>query len=109
MTANVLWNFPGVITPGQYDRLLLQQTGPTTPYNSVTLQQILSAGFDASLGKLSATGRAMLQGGVVVQSGATSSRPASPVTGQHYLDTTLSQPIWYIAGTGWVNAAGVVV
>lgn len=46
-----------------------------------------------------------------IASGPTSSRPASPTTVAItlYFDTTLGQPIWYLPGTGWVNAAGAVV
>ena len=37
--------------------------------------------------------------------GATGARPASPVTGQAYFDTTLGLPVFY-SGTTWVNATG---
>jgi len=43
--------------------------------------------------------------------GPTSSRPAAPVNGTQYLDTTLGQPIVALstAHSGWINAAGVSV
>lgn len=47
-------------------------------------------------------------GAVVVQSGITSARPASPVIGQIYLDTTLGYLISY-NGTNWVNMTGATV
>ena len=45
------------------------------------------------------------------KSGPTAGRPASPVNGQMYLDTTLGVPVWALSGTttGWVNANGVSV
>lgn len=45
-----------------------------------------------------------------VQNGNTAGRPASPITGQIYFDTTLSpaKPIWY-NGTAWVDATGTAV
>lgn len=44
----------------------------------------------------------------VTQTGATAARPASPVTGQMFYDTTLSKPIWY-SGSAWKDAAGTTV
>ena len=44
-------------------------------------------------------------GAVALVAGDTPSRPAAPVTGTMYFDTTLGQPIWY-DGTGWVDATG---
>ena len=46
--------------------------------------------------------------GVVWQNGSSAGRPAAPVTGQRYFDTTLGKPIWY-NGTNWVDAQGTVV
>lgn len=40
--------------------------------------------------------------------GTTAQRPAQPVVGQRYYDTTLGIPIWY-NGTVWKNAAGTTV
>lgn len=45
---------------------------------------------------------------VVWETGATGSRPAGPVTGQRFFDTTLGIPIWF-DGTNWVDANGVIV
>jgi hypothetical protein len=44
----------------------------------------------------------------VIESGATGSRPASPVTGETYFDTTLGKPIWW-SGSQWVDATGTGV
>lgn len=44
----------------------------------------------------------------VVPSGATGSRPSTPVTGSHFFDTTLGIPIWY-DGVNWVDATGGTV
>lgn len=44
----------------------------------------------------------------VWESGVTGTRPASPVTGTTYFDTTLGQPIWY-DGAAWVDATGAAV
>lgn len=50
---------------------------------------------------------------IVVQSGNTASRPAGPVVGQTYFDTTLAagngKPIWWSSSGGgqWVDAAGL--
>ena len=41
--------------------------------------------------------------------GATSERPARPVTGQMYYDTTLGKPIWRHASGVWKDAGGTVV
>lgn len=40
--------------------------------------------------------------------GATGSRPAAPVAGAQWYDTTLSKPIWY-DGAAWRDAAGTAV
>lgn len=40
-----------------------------------------------------------------VNSGATGSRPANPVTGEAFFDTTLGQPVWW-DGSDWVDATG---
>lgn len=47
----------------------------------------------------------------ITPNGATSQRPASPLIGQIYLDTTLGQPIWCLSlsPTVWINAAGAQV
>lgn len=42
---------------------------------------------------------------VVWENGPTASRPAAPVTGQRYFDTTLKKPIWW-DGTRWIDAMG---
>jgi hypothetical protein len=44
----------------------------------------------------------------VLHSGATGSRPSSPVVAECWYDTTLLIPIWY-NGTNWTNAVGAVV
>lgn len=41
-------------------------------------------------------------------SGSTSTRPAAPVVGVSYFDTTLGKPIWW-TGTAWVDATGTAV
>jgi hypothetical protein len=41
-----------------------------------------------------------------VLSDTTAARPASPVLGQMYFDTTLGEPLWY-NGSNWVLATGV--
>ncbi|OYR68159.1 hypothetical protein [Halorubrum ezzemoulense] len=45
---------------------------------------------------------------VVWESGPTTERPSSPVTGQRYFDTDLGQPIWF-DGSDWVDAQGNTV
>ena len=40
--------------------------------------------------------------------GATASRPASPIIGEFYKDTTLGIPIWW-DGTNWINHLGTTV
>lgn len=42
------------------------------------------------------------------ENGATAGRPASPVTGQQFYDTTLNKPIWW-SGANWRDAAGAIV
>lgn len=42
------------------------------------------------------------------ESGATGSRPGSPVTAQTYFDTTLGIPIWF-DGSNWIDATGTTV
>ena len=45
-----------------------------------------------------------------ILSGTTALRPVGVITGTQYFDTTLGQPVWYLAGgTNWVNAAGAHV
>jgi Right handed beta helix region len=44
----------------------------------------------------------------VLESGTTANRPASPVLGQEYFDTTIKKPIWF-NGTNWQDAAGNIV
>lgn len=44
----------------------------------------------------------------VWQNGNTAGRPATPVLGEVYFDTTLGIPIWYNS-TDWVDATGTVV
>lgn len=50
---------------------------------------------------------------IVVENGATGSRPSTPVVGQMYFDTTLAagngKPIWWSPSGGgqWVDAAGI--
>ena len=44
----------------------------------------------------------------IIPNGTTASRPASPVRGQTYFDTTIGTAIWY-NGTTWVNALGAPV
>lgn len=44
----------------------------------------------------------------VANSGTTANRPAVPVTGQMYFDTTLGRPVWY-NGAAWVDATGAPV
>ena len=44
----------------------------------------------------------------LITSGVTGDRPASPVVGFNYFDTTITKPIWY-DGTGWVDATGTTV
>ena len=41
--------------------------------------------------------------------GTTGERPARPVTGQMYYDTTLGKPIWRHASGVWKDAGGTVV
>ena len=41
----------------------------------------------------------------VAPSGATLSRPAAPVTGSMFFDTTIGKPVWW-TGAGWVDASG---
>lgn len=43
-----------------------------------------------------------------VPPGPTSSRPANPLQGFHYYDSTLGKPIWY-TGSAWVDATGTTV
>lgn len=49
---------------------------------------------------------------IVIENGNTGSRPATPVVGQTYFDTSLAagagKPIWY-NGTHWVDATGATV
>jgi hypothetical protein len=40
--------------------------------------------------------------------GTTLQRPATPIMGQYYFDTTLVIPIWW-NGTNWTNSAGAPV
>ncbi len=42
-------------------------------------------------------------------SGPTTQRPAKPVTGQMYYDTTLGKPIWRHATGVWKDAGGTAV
>ena len=42
-------------------------------------------------------------------SGPSAERPARPVTGQMYYDTTLGKPIWRHASGVWKDAAGTAV
>lgn len=42
------------------------------------------------------------------ENGTTTTRPASPLKGQMYFDTTIAKPIWY-NGTKWVDATGTAV
>lgn len=44
---------------------------------------------------------------LVITRGSTAERPASPVNGMHYYDTTINKPIWYHGA--WVDATGTVV
>jgi hypothetical protein len=44
----------------------------------------------------------------VYRAGATADRPASPVTGQMFFDTTLGTPIWW-NGSNWIDASGTTV
>jgi hypothetical protein len=49
---------------------------------------------------------------VVWESGTTAQRPANPVVGQRYFDTTLGKPIWCKVGgptPTWVDATGATV
>lgn len=42
--------------------------------------------------------------------GTTAQRPTEGLyTGVMYLDTTLGKPIWYLEGTGWIDATGSTV
>ena len=41
----------------------------------------------------------------VTANGLTADRPATPITGQFYFDTTLGFPVWW-DGADWVNASG---
>ena len=44
------------------------------------------------------------------ESGTTANRPTKNLfPGRPYFDTTLGTPIWFKAGTTWVNASGVAV
>lgn len=43
----------------------------------------------------------------IIESGATGARPASPVLGETFFDTTINKPIWY-NGTNWVDATGTI-
>ena len=45
----------------------------------------------------------------VFPTGDSSSRTPYETNGQMYLDTTISKPIWYITGTGWIDATGATV
>jgi hypothetical protein len=44
----------------------------------------------------------------VIESGTTAARPASPRTGETYLDLDINKPIWY-NGTNWIDATGTTV
>lgn len=83
--AGPIYSYPLTNAPDDYARLLIQPTGITTPYQSVTIQY-----FRAD------------------PTGPTVARPASPIAGQRYFDTDLGQPVWY-SGSAWVNAAGAAV
>ncbi len=46
----------------------------------------------------------------ITANGATVNRPASPVTGQPFYDTTLNKPIWWNGNTAtWKDATGANV
>lgn len=46
---------------------------------------------------------------LLTQQGATAARPAAPVVGQMFYDTTLGKPIWRHASGVWRDAAGTTV
>lgn len=48
------------------------------------------------------------QEGFTIENDTSTNRPASPVVGRCFFDTTLGQPIWY-DGAGWVDAQGAAV
>lgn len=41
--------------------------------------------------------------------GSTAGRTSYEQNGRMYIDTDLGQPIWYVAGTGWIDATGTGV
>jgi len=73
---------------------------PALPPGSVPVARITMTGgsvaIDAEENHPPATG---------VNAGATGSRPADPVTGESYFDTTLGYPVWW-DGSDWVDATG---
>lgn len=91
---------------------LTQAGGAALTVNILTLAQLLgySPAVSANWTTVPTQTKAALDSlaARAVASGNTASRPASPVTGQYYFDTTLGIPIWR-NGSNWVNAAGVTV
>lgn len=75
-----------------------------------TIQEYLkSAGFNAR--KVTDTptdALAVVNRQFVTLNGLTAARPAAPVTGQFYYDTTIGKPIWW-NGTNWKDATGATV
>ena len=41
----------------------------------------------------------------MILGGKSTDKPATPVTGMMYFDTTLNKPVWY-NGSNWVDATG---
>lgn len=77
--------------------------------SSVTTAKLASGAVTSTeLAANSVTNAKLQYGTPVPQTGATGSRPGSPVTGQTYWDTSLKLPIWW-NGTTWVDATGASV
>lgn len=104
-------------TGGQASGIIQIRTGNATANNGSSGNIVLQTG--------SITGGTGVQGSIVliasqvnfsyvtavnfvIQNGVTANRPATPVIGSEYFDTTLGIPIWY-NGTNWVDAAGTTV
>lgn len=102
-------------------RYALQVSGAPTG-NRIHLRNALAVGVSGSAAQgtvpanndieifvSGGTGQApVVRRGIANAQGVTGSRPASPVAGQFYFDTTLVKPIWS-DGTNWKDATGTTV
>lgn len=80
----------------------------STPTDNVVFRLPPSNGTSGQVLQTNGSGIMSWSNRTVIESGATGSRPASPITGETFFDTTLGIPIWY-SGANWVDATGTTV